>query len=175
MQQKCVFIHQITEPEYAELYGIVRDPEIAKWLGQGEIWTSGRLLELRNWSAKDYTQPWSARTYFYWAILAREDERDWHCVGIVGLHPAPRALGAGLQFMIAIAPGARGRGHASRAIRDILALDEVKRDNRAIYALVRADNDASLRLFARVEALTRAHATARIGRAEYVVFARNAQ
>jgi RimJ/RimL family protein N-acetyltransferase len=139
-----VFIHQLSEAQYIELYHIVSNPETMQWIGNGLAWTPGKLLETRNFSAKDYTLPQSARKYFYWAIL-RNDGKT-RVIGFIGLHPAPEQL-QGLQIVYAIAPGERGHGYAAQAIRDILGATTIGQSlsTRTIYAIARKENKASIK------------------------------
>ena len=147
-RQKYVFIHQLSESEYIELYRVVSDSRTMKWMGDGRPWTVQKLLELRNFSAKDYATPWKDRNYFYWAILPSNMDTSTgssHVVGLVGLHPAVPPL-VGLQITYAISPKERGKGHATLAVQDIMAMPEVREDPRPYWAIIRPDNKPSLRV-----------------------------
>lgn len=143
------FIHELSEAEYVDLYRIMSNPEITKWLSDGRPWTPAKMLALREFSAKDFTRAWRSRDYFYWAILAprasADEGSEARVVGIIGIHPALPAVGDGLQIMFAIKDSERGHHYAARAVRDIMALEKIRTDKRAIFATVRADNAPSLR------------------------------
>ena len=159
--QEYVFIHELTQPMYMELYALLHDPETSKWLGDGSPWNDDDVVKLCQFSASDRTKPWSAREYFYWAIVS-----EHHVIGIIGIHPAPaRMVSSGqgssstnatpkaqraLQLMFAIAPEKRGQSRASRAVSDILADPRVRDDPRALYAIARLDNAPSLRTLEKI-------------------------
>lgn len=142
-EQQYRFIHELSESEYIELYRIMSNPDVTQWLSDGRPWTPNKLLNLREFSAKDFTRPWNERNYFYWAIIARG-----HVVGIIGLHPSLAQISPGLQIMFAIKPSERGKHRASRAIRDIMNLENVRKDAREIVAIVRPDNAPSMKTLA---------------------------
>lgn len=150
--ENLVFIHELTEPHFNELARILSDRETARWLGDGRPWTRKRLQDLRTFSARDATLPWATRDYFYWAIV-----RGAEVVGMVGFHPSlPQLAPAGsIQIMYAIAPDMRGQGIAGRAIRAAIALAHDNGLSRDIIAVIRADNEASLRAIARSGAFER--------------------
>jgi RimJ/RimL family protein N-acetyltransferase len=171
-EQKYVFIHELSEAEYIELYRVVSDPATAQWLGDGRPWTPEKLLAARNYSATDFARPWAARDYFYWAIVVRDVSSQsallTHVVGIVGLHPClPQVDKNALQIMFAVAPSERGKGRATKAIRAVMGLWKARMEgiggassgtnvprtseSRPIYAIVRADNAPSLRTVAHSE------------------------
>jgi RimJ/RimL family protein N-acetyltransferase len=166
------FIHLLSESEYIELYRIVSDPGVASWLSDGRPWTREKLLSLRNWSASDVACPWSARSYFYWAILTSGVSPVRHVIGIVGLHPALPAVGAGLQIMVAVAPSERGHGIAGRAIDHVMTQEQVTKDARKIYAMIREDNAPSQNAFAKNRHFARADRTVqlRAGGPRYIIF-----
>lgn len=142
-RQQYAFVHQLSESEYIELYHLVSDQQTMKWIGDGRPWTIQKLLEMRNFSAKDYAEPWKERNYFYWAILS-DVSASAHVVGLIGLHPAIPPL-KGLQIMYAIAPQYRGKGRAATAIQDIMSMPEVRKDSRPYWAIIRPDNKPSLK------------------------------
>lgn len=160
MKLQYVFIHQLSESEYIELFRIMSDPQTTKWLSDGKPWTPQHLLDLRNFSTKDYALPWATRNYFYWAIIARESDNavqpkvERHVIGIIGLHPVMAPL-KGLQIMYAIAPAERGHGYAPRAIRDIMSMEEVRADPRDIWTVIRNTNTASLRAIEKSQSFAR--------------------
>lgn len=140
------FVHELDAAQYADLCKIMIQPETSQWLSDGRPWTPQRMLELRNWSAQDCAKDSAERRYFYWGIL-----RDSTVVGIVGLHPVMPAISKrGLQIMYAIAPEERGKGIAPNAIR--LATNHTSiHDSRALYAVIREDNVASMRAIQKSE------------------------
>lgn len=143
------FIHQLSEQEYIDLYHIVSDPNTMQWIGDSQPWSPQRLLERRNYSAKDFTLPWTKRTYFYWAILRRADKdgvTSKKVIGMFGLHPVVYPLPSNaLQVMYIIAPAERGHGYAAHAIHDMMTRPEFTSETRAIYATIHEKNVPSVK------------------------------
>jgi RimJ/RimL family protein N-acetyltransferase len=174
--QKYIPIHLLNGAQYDELARGLNEPSIVDNLGSGtRAWSLDRLLELREYSARDANVDPFLRKYFYWVIM--RDEKT--IIGIIGFHPVIDIKIAhdrdDVQIMYAIFAHERGHGYASTAIRDIMAqwrdpitiMEHARvRLRRAIWAIIRDNNVASER------ALIRSGAFAKHTRGESMQFKR---
>jgi RimJ/RimL family protein N-acetyltransferase len=121
---------------------IVADPEVMRYIHDGplsrvEAW----------WQIARYLGHWQLQGYGMWAVVERPTER---LVGHIGfLNPGG---GEGFELGWALARGAWGKGYALEGTRAALrhAFTVLNRDH--VLAVIRGENDRSIRLAERLGA-----------------------
>jgi RimJ/RimL family protein N-acetyltransferase len=181
--QRYVFIHELTDDEFERLVVITTDHDSMQWLSAGAAgeWSRERMMELRDWSARDANMPTSGRrSYYFWAITI-----DGRVAGMVGIHPVPkgsfvqrarserpassreRYTRCRGQIMFVVAREYRGQGIAAQAARDIMPQYHA-------CAIIRADNTVALRTMRKVQVAREIVPTdgrpMRIRARDYVIF-----
>lgn len=153
MATSYVPIHLLNSNQYGELAHIMSDESVARNIGGRHTWTMDRIMELREFSARDADDDPNGRNYFYWVILV-----DSRVIGVVGFHPILGDVGkkGDLQIMYAIDRNSRGKGYATRAINSIMtAQKDIVAKTRTIWAIIRADNVSSIAALTRSDMFMR--------------------
>ncbi|UQA58061.1 GNAT family N-acetyltransferase [Polyangium aurulentum] len=118
----------------------------------GRIWVWNNEPSVRRASLRTASIPWADHRAWYAARLQDGATAFWivqtpedGAIGSVRIQPS----GEEDTISIALAPGARGRGVGTRAIAEAVARRLAAGGARPIVALIRPDNEASARAFAR--------------------------
>ena len=128
------FIHEINKEQFIELYNIVSNDDIMKWIGNGKIWTKEKLMELIKYSKEDYYDNFKSSKYLYNIVLHKNK-----VIGLIGLHPY-KINNNSLQITILISKEYQGKGLSKKIIKKIISLKKKYFNKYDLYYIYKKTN-----------------------------------
>jgi len=131
---KYKFIHEINKEQFIELYNIVSNENIMKWIGNGKIWTKEKLIELIKYSKEDFNNNFKTSKYLYNIILHKNK-----VIGLIGLHPF-KINNNSLQITILLSLDYQGKKLSKKILNKIISLKKEYFKNYDLYYIYKKNN-----------------------------------
>ena len=131
---KYKFIHELNKEQFIQLYNIVNDIEIMKWIGNGKIWTKEKIMELMKYSKEDFNDNFKSSKFLYLIVLHKNN-----IIGLVSLHPY-KINNNSLQITILLSQDYQGKKLSKRIINKIILMKKKYFKNYDLFYIFKKSN-----------------------------------
>jgi len=134
---KYKFIHEINKEQFEQLYKIVSNEEIMKWIGNGKIWTKEKIMELMKYSKEDFNNNFKISKYLYNVVLHKNN-----VIGLIGLHPY-KINNNSIQITLLLSKEYQGKKLSKRLLNKIILLKKKYFNKYDLYYIYKKTNNKS--------------------------------
>jgi len=130
-----------------ELRAITRDPNVMKWVANGQVWSEAKLQRFFQYCEEEEHQGPSERKNYYHAVTV-----NGTCVGVVGIHPVRYDPGSTTlsALTIFLSSGILGRGVGTRVVQAALQAYDAIYPDIGVVIDIRASNSPMKRVAEKV-------------------------
>ena len=131
---KYKFIHEINKEQFEQLYNIVNDIDIMKWIGNGKIWTKEKIMELMKYSKEDFDNNFKSSKYLYNVVLHKNK-----VIGLIGLHPY-KINNNSLQITLLLSKDYQGKKLSKKLLNKIISFKKKYFNNFDLFYIFKKSN-----------------------------------
>ena len=135
MNIKYKLLYLLTDNQIKQLYNILNNYNIMKWIGNGNLWSMEDINELIKYSKNDFDINYKNISYFYIAILNNN-----HVIGLAGIHPGFGKYKQSLQTLYLLDESYQGKGIAKQIRKRLKECSDIIFSKKNIYTITTNNN-----------------------------------
>jgi RimJ/RimL family protein N-acetyltransferase len=138
---KYKFLFELSNKQIKQLYKIVSNINVMKYVGKGTGWPEQKLLELIKFSKNDYKLNFQNTEYLFLGVL----NNNSNIIGLCGYHPMIFKDIPGEQIIRILSKRYQGKGLGTLLCNQIIKIHKLYKPKNKLYSMINKSNISAIK------------------------------